>query len=144
MTTVDEVREASKQFYAALNSMVSGNAGAMADIWSHGSSVITMHPIGGREVGWDAVRGSFDGVSKLASGGQVELKDQLIGGTDDMAYETGIEFGQINLAGNQVALNHRVTNIYQREGGAWKIVLHHGDTAPAMLEVLSKLQPPPQ
>jgi ketosteroid isomerase-like protein len=144
MSTVDEVREASKQFYAALNSMLSGKAGSMSDIWSHNPSVITMHPIGGREVGWDAVNGSFEGVSQLASGGQVELKDQLIGSTDDMAYETGIEYGQAELAGNQVTINHRVTNIYQREGGAWKIVLHHGDIAPAMLEVLSKLQPPPQ
>ena len=143
MSTIDEVRETSKQFYAALNSMVSGNASSMADIWSHSPSVVTMHPIGGREIGWDAVRGSFDGVAQLASDGQVELKDQLIEGTDDMAYETGIEFGQINLAGNQVTINHRVTNIYQREGGAWKLVLHHGDTAPAMLELLSKLQPPP-
>ena len=35
MSTVDEVREASKQFYAALNSMLSGKAGSMSDIWSH-------------------------------------------------------------------------------------------------------------
>ncbi len=32
MSTVDEVREASKQFYAALNRMTNGDASSMADI----------------------------------------------------------------------------------------------------------------
>ena len=31
----DEVRKASEQFYAALNSMINGNAGPLSDIWSH-------------------------------------------------------------------------------------------------------------
>lgn len=48
----DEVRKASEQFYAALNRMLNGDAGPMADIWSHSAVVTTMHPIGGREVGW--------------------------------------------------------------------------------------------
>lgn len=52
MSTEDQVREASKRFYAALNSMANGNVSPMADIWSHNASVTTMHPIGGREVGW--------------------------------------------------------------------------------------------
>ena len=51
MTTEDEVRAASETFYAALNRMLSGDAGALGEIWSHSSAVTTMHPIGGREVG---------------------------------------------------------------------------------------------
>jgi ketosteroid isomerase-like protein len=102
-----------------------------------------MHPIGGQEVGWDAVRGSFEQVAQVITDGQVELKDQLIQATGDMAaYEVGRESGQFKLAGSQVTVDHRVTNIYQREGGAWKIVHHHADPSPAMLEVLSKLHSP--
>ncbi len=99
-----------------------------------------MHPIGGREVGWDAVSGPWEQVAQLAAEGRVELKDQLINSTDDMAYETGIESGQFTLAGHQVTIDQRVTNIYQRDAGAWKIVLHHADSSPAMMDVLSKLQ----
>ncbi len=142
MSTLDEVREASKQFYAALNRMANGDASSMADIWSHSESVTTMHPIGGRQVGWDAVKGSWEQVAQLAAGGQVEIKDQLIHSTQDMAFETGIEFGQLKLAGQQATIDQRVTNIYQREAGAWKVVLHHTDISPAMLEVLNKMQPP--
>jgi ketosteroid isomerase-like protein len=51
MATEDEVRQASDQFYAALNGMANGDARPMMEIWSHTSNVTTMHPIGGREVG---------------------------------------------------------------------------------------------
>ena len=141
MSKEDEVRNASKQFYAALNRMLNGNAGPLADIWSHGSSVTTMHPIGGRQVGWDEVRASWEQVARLASEGKVELKDQLIHVTGDIAYEVGIEHAQFNLAGERVGGQIRVTNIYQREAGSWKIVHHHTDSVPAMMEALSCLQP---
>lgn len=138
----EEVRKASEQFYAALNSMINGNAGPLADIWSHSADVTTMHPIGGREVGWDAVKRSFEQVAKLASDGKAELKDQLIRVTGDLAYEVGIEHGQFKLGGKQIAIDNRVTNIYRREGGAWKVVHHHVDISPAMVDILGQLQSP--
>lgn len=143
MSAEDEVRKASKQFYAGLNRMVNGDAGPLADIWSHSKDVTAMHPIGGRHVGWDAVGASFEEVAQLASEGKVELKDQLIRVVNDVAFEAGVEYGQLKLAGQQATIDHRVTNIYRREAGAWKIIHHHTDTSPGMLEVLSRLQPRP-
>ena len=99
MSTEDQVREASKRFYAALNSMANGNVSPMADIWSHNASVTTMHPIGGREVGWTQVKEPWQMVSQLSAGGQVKLADQLIQISGDMAYEVGFERGQFKLAG---------------------------------------------
>lgn len=140
MSSEDEVRTASAQFYAALNSMMVGDAAPLAEVWSHGADVSTMHPIGGREAGWDEVRGSFEQVAQLASGGHGELRDQSIEVAGDMAYEVGIEQGQMTLAGEQIAIEHRVTNVYRREAGWWKIVHHHTDLSPAMLNLLSRLQ----
>lgn len=140
MSTEKEVRNASKQFYAGLNRMANGNADALADSWSHSAAVTVMHPIGGRQVGWDAVRASFEQVAQLAADGQVELKDQLIHVAGDLAYEVGSEHGRVKLAGQPVVLDYRVTNIYQREAGTWKLIHHHTDTSPAMLAVLSRLQ----
>ncbi len=139
MSTADEVRAASKQFYAGLNRMANGDAGSLADIWSHAATVTTMHPIGGREVGWDAVRTSFEQVARAASDGSIEIHDQLIHVAGDVAYEVGVERGQFKLAGEPVTIEHRVTNIYRREGGGWKMIHHHTDTSPAMLEVLGRL-----
>ncbi len=143
MSTEDEVRKASERFYAALNRMLNGDASPLADIWSHSAAVTTMHPIGGREVGWDKVAEAWGQVAKLASDGQGKLSDQLIQVAGDMAYEVGVEQAQFKLAGQQVSIKQRVTNIYRRETGAWKIVHHHTDVSPAMVDVLSRLQPPP-
>ena len=140
MSTEDEVRQASKRFYAALNRMANGDASPMADVWSHSASVTTMHPIGGREVGWDAVEGPWRQVAGLASEGRITLANQHIHATDDMAVEVGDEQGQFTLAGEKVSVEHRVTNVYRREAGEWKVVHHHTDLSPAMVEVLGRLQ----
>ena len=60
MAAETEVKQASDQFYAALNQMLStGDAGAVATVWSQGQAGSTMHPIGGREVGRDQVLGAW-------------------------------------------------------------------------------------
>jgi ketosteroid isomerase-like protein len=99
-----------------------------------------MHPIGGEEVGWTAVRQSFEQVAGLASSGHVEIADQRIQTGEDLAYELGTERGQFRLAGESIAIEQRVTNIYRREADGWKIVHHHTDLSPAMLGVLERLQ----
>jgi len=139
MSAEDEVRETSKQFYAALNRMLNGDARALSDIWSHGSNVTAMHPIGGRQVGWDEVWESWEQVAQVASDGKVELKDQLIHVAGDIACEIGVEHAEFKLGGHQVGGQIRVTNVYERESGAWKIMHHHTDLVPAMTEVLKRL-----
>jgi ketosteroid isomerase-like protein len=140
MSTVDEVRNASKQFYAALNKMVNGNSQSLSDIWSHNSEVSTMHPIGGRQVGWKDVGATWDQTAQMVSEGQVKLQDQFIRVVGDMAYEIGVENAGFKVAGQSITDQVRVTNIYQKEGGRWKIVHHHSDLSTAMVEVLKKLQ----
>lgn len=120
--------------------MIKGDTGSLSEIWAHGSTVTTMHPIGGRQIGWDKVLESFQQVAGIASAGQVKLEDQIIQVSGDLAYELGVERGQATFAGQQVALDHRVTNVYRREAGSWKIVHHHTDVSPAMLDLLQRLQ----
>jgi ketosteroid isomerase-like protein len=139
MTTESEILAASQKFYAALNRMLNGDAGPLGDIWSHSSAVSTMHPIGGREVGWDQVRKSWEQVAKISGGGQVKLSEQLIQVVGDVAYELGVEHGKFMLAGQQVTGDCRVTNIYRQESGTWKVVHHHTDPAQAMIDAVKGL-----
>ena len=140
MLTKDEVREASMNFYAGLNRMANGESNAFSDVWSHNSSATAMHPIGGREIGWDAVKKSFDQVAEMAENGKVELKDQQIHILGDAAYEIGTEHAKFTLAGKEVKGEIRVTNIYQNEDGKCRMVHHHTDIAPPMVQVLKSLQ----
>jgi ketosteroid isomerase-like protein len=140
MTIEDEVRAASEKFYSALNRMLNGDASPLGDIWSHSATVTTMHPTGGREVGWDEVKGSWEQIAKLATQGKVRLSDQFIQVAGDLAYELGVEHAQFTLGGQPVTGDIRVTNIYRRESGAWKIVHHHTDAAQSMIDTLSRLE----
>ncbi|MDI5891840.1 YybH family protein [Halomonas rhizosphaerae] len=140
MSAEEEVRRASEDFYVALNRMANGDANSLADIWSHSEEVTAMHPVGGRHVGWHAIRESFEKVSQLASGGNIALHDQLIQVAGDVAYEVGVERGELTMGGHQTSIDHRVTNLYHREAGTWKMIHHHTDISPEMLEVLSRLQ----
>jgi ketosteroid isomerase-like protein len=132
MPAEDEVRAASRQFYAALNSGLNGDVGPMADVWSRETDATTMHPNGGRQVGWDQVWGSWQQVAGIASSGSVALGDQLIRVIGDTAYELGTERVDATFAGSPVRTEVRVTNIYRREAGAWRIVHHHADAVPEM------------
>ncbi len=138
MSAEDAVRKASEKFYLAVNRMLNGNAGMMTDSWSHGAEVTAMHPIGGRQIGWEKVRESFDKVARMASAGQVALGDQMIQITGDTAYEIGVERGKVTFAGKQFSLDHRVTNIYRREADGWRIIHHHTDVSPALADVLTQ------
>jgi ketosteroid isomerase-like protein len=140
MSAKEEVLQASKQFYSALNRMLKGDTGPLANVWSHGSTVTAMHPIGGREIGWEKVADSFKQVAGIASGGEVALIDQRIEVDGNMAYEVGTEKGQATFNAQNVSIEHRVTNVYRKEAGAWKMVHHHTDISPAMVDIVKSLQ----
>jgi ketosteroid isomerase-like protein len=63
----------------------------------------------------------------------------VVGG--DLAYATGRASGQATIAGEPVSFGHRVTNVYRRDGGEWKIVHHHADKSAAMEDIVSRLRP---
>ena len=137
MAVEDEIRQASEQFYEALNRMLNGDLEPMMEVWSHGSDVATMHPLGGRETGWEEVRANWEQVAQGFSDGQVSLEDLVVVPlSEDVAYTLGTEHGQATLGEESVSIDWRVTNIYRREGGGWKMVHHHTDVSPALVEAL--------
>jgi ketosteroid isomerase-like protein len=128
MALEDEIRQASEQFYTALNRVINGDPGPIMEVWSHGSDVTAMHPLGGRETGWEEVRASWEQVAQAFSDGQVSIEDLVvIPLSDDVAYTLGLEQGQAKLGEETVGIGWRVTNIYRREEGEWKMVHHHTD-----------------
>jgi ketosteroid isomerase-like protein len=136
MSAEDEVRQASEQYYAALSALLSGDAGPLMQIWSHSPDVTVMNPYGGREVGWEQLQPVFERIAHLCIGSQATLwlQDRLIRVGGELAYETGIESGEGIIMGKQTTIRHRVTNIYRREAGAWKMVHRHADLNPAEQE----------
>ena len=141
MSAEDEVRQASEQYYAALTGLLNGDAGPLIQIWSHSPDVTAMNPYGGREVGWEQLQAVFERVAQQCLGSQatVWLKDPLIRVGGDLAYETGIESGEGIIMGKPTTIRHRVTNIYRREAGGWKMVHRQTDLNPAEQGLSSQL-----
>jgi ketosteroid isomerase-like protein len=139
MAVEDEIRQASEQFYTALNRAINGDPGPIEEVWSHGSDATVMHPFGGRALGWEEVRATWEQAAQAFSDGQASLDDLVVVTiADDAAYALGTEHGQAMLGDETVSIDWRVTNIYRREGGGWKIVHHHTDVSPAMVEALDR------
>ena len=136
MAVEDEIRQASEQFYEALNRAINGDSVPIIEVWSHGSDVTAMHPLGGRQTGWEEVRASWEQVAEEFSDGQVSIEDLVVVPlADDVAYTLGTEQGQAKLGDETVRIDWRVTNIYRREEGEWNVVHHHTDVSHALVEV---------
>jgi ketosteroid isomerase-like protein len=141
MAVEDEIRQASGQFYAALNRVINGDPGPMVEVWSHGSDVSTVHPFGSRSLGWEEVRAGWEQAAQQFSDGQVALDDLVVVPiADDVAYTLGTEHGQCKIGGKSIRVDWRVSNIYRREAGGWKRVHHHTDVSPAVVETLDHLR----
>src|SRR5918995_3311832 len=106
MAVEDEIRQASEQFYEALNRTINGDSGSMMEVWSHSSEVTTLHPLGGRETGWEEVRASWEQVAQEFSEGQVSIEDLVVVPvSDDVAYTLGTENGQAKFGDQTVAID---------------------------------------
>ncbi|SPH24027.1 hypothetical protein DEA8626_03075 [Defluviimonas aquaemixtae] len=142
MSAKNDICSASERFYAALNRMTNGDAAPMAHVWARGGSVSAQHPIGGRDAGYDTVIASFSKLAEIAGGGEIRLVDQSIDAGSDMAVESGVETGTLIIGGREAPIHHRVTNVYRRESGEWKLAHHHTDLSPALIEILNRLGEP--
>jgi ketosteroid isomerase-like protein len=144
MSAEEDIRKASDKFYRALNSTLNGDSTPMADVWSRNPDVSAMHPSDAIATGWEEIRASWEKFARISSNGKVELRDQRICVGEDLAYEIGFEHVNGLMGKDQFQAKFRVSNVYRREGSEWKMVHHHVDFDPRILEIVSKLQTSPQ
>lgn len=134
------VEAASDRFYDALEQLLTGEAEPMRSIWSHRDDVTTMHPAGGREVGWSEVQDRWMAFADLVEDGSVTKGDQLVRIDGDLAYELLTERASFTLAGHPLDVTHRATNVYRLEADEWKIVHHHTDLSDEFVAILEGLE----
>ena len=125
------VTAAVDQFYAALNTMFTGDAGPMKEVWSHADDVTYMGPAGGFQNGWPEIEKVWDDTAALKLGGKVvpEKMEMRIG--EDLAYTFNYEVGEnFDQNGVRQQVSIRATNIFRNENGQWKMIGHHTDLLP--------------
>lgn len=130
-----EVLAANDQFYAALNTLFTGEIAPMNAIWSHADDVTYMGPIGGFQVGWDAVSKDWEAQAAMKLGGSLVASEMRVTAGRDLAVISNIENGEnLNVKGEIQKVSIRATNIYRKENGHWKMIGHHVDLLPQMAE----------
>lgn len=138
-----EIREAVHALYGKVNQALNGDAGPILEAWSHQEDATVMHPGGGRQLGWDAVRAAWEQWAGSVTGGQItpgELAIRML--TPDIALVSGRETGAGTLAGERVEVDARMTLVMRREEGAWRPVHHHADVVPAVRDAAARAMAP--
>ena len=129
------VAEAVAGFYAALNTMFKGDLGPMLEVWSHADDVTYMGPDGRFQVGWDDVCADWQKQAAMKLGGRVEPESVRIVAGRDLAVTHNYERGaNLEIGGESRTVSIRATNLFRKEGGAWKMIGHHVDPLPFLVE----------
>lgn len=114
---------------AADTALHNGDARArIAGTWSHNDPV-TLFGAVKTEVGWAAIEPAFESLAKrFSSCRSFEVEVIAAGASGDLAYLVAIERTNASVAGAPAApYALRVTQVFRREGGEWKIVHRHAD-----------------
>ncbi len=107
-----------------------GDAGLRKALWSTNDPV-TLFGAVVSATGRDHVTPVFDALaSSFSNCSHFELEVIAAGASGDLAYTVSYEHSQLLIDGQPQSYVLRVTHIYRREGGEWKVVHRHGDRRP--------------
>jgi ketosteroid isomerase-like protein len=121
-------QDAEAAFYAALER---ADLEAMMEVWSEDEEVSCIHPGGPRVSGFAQVRENWAQIFKSDQRLQVHLSDQVI--------VAGLLFAVHSLHENILVRSGHgegtrsivvASNVYQRSGDGWRMLLHHGSPGP--------------
>jgi ketosteroid isomerase-like protein len=115
----------------AEEAIVLGDAGPRMELWSRRDPVSVLGAaIPECKTGWDELSKIFRWVASMfsdVSDFSFDIEVAEVGA--DMAYTVGYERFTGSIDGRPVApITVRVTHVYRREDGEWKIVHRHGDS----------------
>ncbi|HVP21743.1 MAG TPA: nuclear transport factor 2 family protein [Anaerolineaceae bacterium] len=143
MLEISDLHELLVKTQEALNRLVKGDPEPYEALWSHLPDVTVLGGFGGYALGWDQVKENAEFAASRFRDGHLDGFRQIAGGeSNDLAYSIWIEYGQVRVAGREESspLVVRVTHIFRRENGAWKIIHRHGDAVIEKTEATAILQ----
>jgi ketosteroid isomerase-like protein len=144
----DDATTSFQDFLPTFEQGTTGFLNSDATLWlanaSQSDQASIMGGWGAYEQGWDEVGPHYEWAVQrfLPSGAKVEVEYLAMKVSGELAYTVAIERSTVRLAGQEqpAPMALRVTHIFQRENGGWKLLHRHADpmlekTAPdTMLE----------
>lgn len=129
-TDLDDFERFMKRREEAARAYVRGDATALSHITARSLPATFFGPMGGYLQGSSKVSSKYEQDARLfGPGGETsfEILHSAAGG--DVAYWTGIQHATVRIGGSgaATAMKLRVTEVFRREGDAWKLVHRHAD-----------------
>jgi ketosteroid isomerase-like protein len=122
---------------AAEQAIHEGDAEPRIALWSRNDPV-TLYGARLTASGWTEVEPTFRTVASwFTDSVEYEFEVVAAGASGDLAYTVGYEHNQVKVDGEPRTYTLRVTHIYRREDGQWRIVHRHGDFPPGEDAALS-------
>jgi ketosteroid isomerase-like protein len=113
----------------AEEAIVRGDPRPRMELWSKRNPVTLFGAVGMSESGWEQLSRTFTWVaSRFSHATDFRFEVEVVEVHGDLAYTLGSERWTGSIAGRAVEpVTVRVTHIYRREDGEWKIVHRHAD-----------------
>lgn len=115
---------------AAEEAIHNGEAEPRLALWSRADPV-TLYGAKLTASGWSEVEPAFREVASwFQDSAEYEFEVIAAGASGDLAYTVGYEHNRVTANGQPRTYTLRVTHVYRREDGEWRIVHRHGDFPP--------------
>ncbi|RJT37197.1 DUF4440 domain-containing protein [Mesorhizobium waimense] len=119
-----------EQDHLALDAFVKGDPEPLKDLYSRRDDVIIANPFGPPAKGWEKVATTMEWAATNFRGGEATGFERISEyATAELGYIIEIERFRSKVGSDDklVPITLRVTTIFRREQGAWRIVLRHAD-----------------
>lgn len=134
-----ELAQVIEQYHEALDAFVTGDSDPVLRLFSKRDDVTLANPLGPPVQGWQQVSAAAGRAASQIREGEPCIYENISEyATADLAYNVEIERTRAKVGGadEMAPLSLRVTTIFRREDGEWRIVHRHADpiTAPRAME----------
>jgi ketosteroid isomerase-like protein len=118
------------EYHRAGHEITNGNPEVYKALYSHREDVTVANPFGPPVRGWSEVSATLDRAAQNYRDGEiVGFENVSTGIASDLAYTVEIESYRARVGGAEelAPVSLRVTSIFRREDGIWKVVHRHAD-----------------
>lgn len=137
------IRDAIARLHAAMAKVAMGDVSAIKALYSRTAEATSFYGWGGYEKGWDGVSQRWDWAGRQFKGGSVSYENITTVVTEDMFFVTDIEtYTNQSMAGVEAdtGWSNRVTHIFRREDGEWRLVHRHANRFEAQYQPSTRLK----
>jgi ketosteroid isomerase-like protein len=130
MSSTEDFATAVAEVGRAAGAFAGGDGKPYTSSWAHRPDVTIFGAWGDHELGWDEVGPRLQwAAERFEAGGRTEQEVLAMGTSGDLGYSVALERGHTHLVGQPAAapMLLRVTHVYRRIDGVWRIVHRHAD-----------------